>query len=362
MIDVSAISMIDLIYAIVIIIGSAFVAKIFLVLFRRTVFRFTKNTKTKLDDFLMHAISRPIYIAIILAGIYFAIQYLNFLSTHMTLINQIFAVLWILIGAFVGARIVGAFFKWYSTDIASKTKSKVDDTLMPMMSKIINAFIYVIALIIILNYFGVEITPLIAGLGIGGLAIALAMKDSLSNLFSGAFIASDKVVKVGDFIELDSGLAGYVVEVGWRSTKIKSIANNFVVIPNSTLANSVITNYTDPTEEVSVYISVGVAYDSDLEHVEKVTQEVANEILKKMPTVKKDYKPLVRFKEFGDSNINFKVIIRAINYEDQFLIHHEFMKALKKRFDKEGIEISFPMRKVEFATPIPKSKPKKKKR
>lgn len=360
MVDISAISMIDLIYAIAIIIASAVVAKVFLFIFHKTTLRLTKKTKTNLDDFLMQAIRKPIYIAIILAGVYFAIQYLAFLSAYNILINQVFTIIWIFVGAYLGARIVGAFFRWYSEDISKKTKSKVDDTLMPIVSKIINAFIYVIALIIILKSFGIEITPLIAGLGIGGLAIALALQESLANLFSGAFIASDKVVKVGDFIELDSGLNGYVLEVGWRSTKIRTMPNNLVVVPNSKLANSIITNYTDPEEAVSLYPRCGVAYGSDLERVEKVALEVANKIKKTIPGVKQDYDPVVRFKEFGDSNIDFIVVMRAEKYADQFLIHHEFMKALKKRFDKEDIEISFPMRKIEFANAIPKTNSKKK--
>lgn len=357
MIDITSISFINLVYAIVIVIVSAVVAKVFLFAFQRTVLHFTSKTKTKLDDLIMRAIKKPIYIAIILGGIYFAIQYLNFLSAYATIINQGFAILWILIGAYAGARIVNAFFRWYSTDIAAKTKSKIDDTLMPIVSKIINAFIYVIALIIILKYFGIEITPLIAGLGIGGLAIALALQDSLANLFSGAFLASDKVVKVGDFVEIEGGLTGYVVEVGWRSTKIRTLPNNLVVVPNAKLANSTITNFTDPVEEVSIYVPVGVSYDSDLEKVEKVTLEEANKILKTVPGVKKDYKPIVRFKEFGDSNINFVVVMRAEKYVDQFLILHEIIKTLKKRYDKEGIEISFPVRKI-----VSPTKPRKKQR
>ena len=255
-------------------------------------------------------------------------------------------VVWILVGTYTISRILKAIFGWYAEEISSRTNSKVDDTLMPLMRKIINAFILFGALMMILGLYGIEITPLLAGMGIGGLAIAMALQPSLSNLFSGIFTISDKVLGVGDYIELDNGISGTVKEVGWRSCKIQTWDNNIVVIPNSKLSDSTVLNYNAPHEEISVLVPVGVGYNSDLDRVEKITVDVAKAVMKKTPGAKKDYDPVIRYYEFGDSNINFNVIMRVKKRSDKFLLTHEFIKALKKRYDKEGIDISYPVRKV----------------
>ncbi len=336
----------DFILAAAIVVASVVASKLFLMLFERAVLRITAKTKTTLDDAILKAVKKPLYIGIILVGVFLAIDSLNFVDVYLDTIRAGFTVIWILLGAYTVSRVLKAFFSWHAKEMATKTATKLDETMMPIIRKILNVFIYAVAFMIILKSFGVEITPLVAGLGIGGLAIALALQDTLANLFSGAFVVSDKIIKVGDYIELEGGVKGYVEEIGWRTTKIRTLPNNLVIIPNLKLASATLTDYSAPTEEMAVVIQVGVDYGSDLEKVEKVTIDVARHIQQTVPGAVKTFEPFIRYHTFGDSNINFSVILRVEKFVDQYLVVHEFIKALKKRYDKEGIEISFPVRKI----------------
>jgi small-conductance mechanosensitive channel len=285
---------------------------------------------------------------IVAAGGYFGLSSLAGAVAFAKMIQDAFFVGGVLIGLYGGVRVIKAVIKWYHHEIGLKTKTDIDDRFLPIIKKILYIFAAVIALIIILDHFAIEITPLIAGLGIGGLVIALALQDTLSNFFAGTSVATEGTVNVGDFIELETGLKGTVEEVSWRATKIKTLQDNIVVVPNSKLASTIFTNYSAPFTEMSVVVPVGVGYNEDLEKVEKITVEVAKKILENVPGGKKDFQPLIRFREFGDSNINFSVILRVENPRNKYTVIHEFIKALKKRYDKEGIEISFPARKIYY--------------
>jgi len=187
------------------------------------------------------------------------------------------------------------------------------------------------------------------------LAVALALQDTLSNLFAGIYMMVDRPVTVGDFIKLESGEEGFVEEIGWRNTKVRMWANNIVIIPNSKLSQSVLTNYYLPHQEMSVYVRCGVAYDSDLEHVERVCVEVAKEVMARVEGSATDWQPAVRFKEFADFSINFLVVLRVTDFAAQYLLAHEYIKALHRRFDREGIEIPFPIRTVIMHPPTAKA-------
>jgi small-conductance mechanosensitive channel len=326
----------------VISIGAAYVVSIIL----KFVSKATKKTKSKLDDKLIDAVRSPIFFAIISIGAYIALKTYNpDLAFRGLTLTFMFTILWIVIVAYFVARLLKGFFDWYVEDI-HKTKGKTDDTIFRFVRRILILVIYLIALMIILDKAGIQISPLLAGLGIAGLAVALALEDTLKNFFSAIYIAADKPVKIGDYIEIDENTKGYVHDVGWRSTTIKTMGNNYIVIPNNTLAQSVIKNYNDPQKQMSVLIDCGVAYNSDLEKVEKITIATAKKVLKKSERGVSDYEPLFRYKEFGDSSINFYVVLRTKRYEDQYALRHEFIKELFKAFNKNRIEIPFPQQDV----------------
>jgi small-conductance mechanosensitive channel len=219
-------------------------------------------------------------------------------------------------------------------------------TLTQSLAKI---FIYIFGILIILNTLGISITPLLTAFGLGGLAVALALQDTLSNLFAGFYITLSKQVRVGDFIKLESGEEGYVLDIGWRATRIRMLPNNVVLIPNSKFAQSVITNYYFPEQELAVLVQVGVHYDSDLEHVEKVTIEVGEEVMKEVKGGVPEFTPFIRYHTFSDFSINFTVILRAKEFVDNYLVKHEFIKRLHKRYKEEGIIIPYPIRAINYS-------------
>jgi small-conductance mechanosensitive channel len=198
-----------------------------------------------------------------------------------------------------------------------------------------------IGFLVLLDGLGVAITPLLTALGVGGLAVALALQDTLTNLFAGVHILAAGKIQPGDFIQLDNGMQGHVVDTNWRNTTIRQLPNNLVIVPNSTLASSVVTNYYRPEEEVSVSVQVGVSYDSDLEHVERVSCEVGREIMQQVAGAVPGYQPSVRYQEFGESGVNFSVNLRAAQITNQYVIVHEFIKRLHSRFRDERIEIPY---------------------
>jgi len=157
---------------------------------------------------------------------------------------------------------------------------------------------------------------------------------------------TDGSIREGDFVELDSATIGTVVQIGWRSTRIRLLTNNMVMIPNNKLADNISINYNYPVEEMAVYVQVGVAYSSDLDHVEKVTVEVAKEVMENTPGSVDGFEPSIWYTDFGDSNINFWVVMRADGYMNSWGLKHSFIKAIFSRYNQEGIEISFPARNI----------------
>jgi small-conductance mechanosensitive channel len=211
---------------------------------------------------------------------------------------------------------------------------------------IVRGAVIAIGILILLQTLGVSIAPLLTALGVGGLAVALALQDTLANLFAGISILASKKVQPGDFIELSSGEQGYVEDINWRNTSIRQLPNNLVLIPNAELAGSIVTNYHQPSEPMSVLVDVGVGYGSDLDHVERVTCEVGKEVMADVEGGVPEHDPFIRYHTFGDSSINFSVILRAQEFTNQYLIKHEFIKRLHRHYDREGIEIPFPIRTV----------------
>ncbi len=328
--------------AIGIIIGTLIISQIVNFIIKKII-HLSAKTKTKLDDIIFDTLKRPIQLVILTIGFFVAIQYIypGFNIGTITL-TTIFSVIWILTGAFLFNKIINAFFIWYTDELQHKLHRKIDPTIFQFIRKIINILIYIFAIIAILSTFGIEITPLIAGLGIGGIAVALALKDTLSNFFGALFMTIDRPMKLGDYIELDSKTAGYVNDIGWRTTRIKTWDGNFLIIPNAKIANALLKNYNSPKTNLTFSIDCGVSYDSELDKVEKIAIAVAKKIIKNEAVAVTDSEPVVRFKEFGDSSINFSIYLEVHNRSDKFRIRHEFIKALHKRFNKENIEIPFP--------------------
>lgn len=325
------------------IVAASFILAILARKFLKIVGNLASKTKTQIDEIVLRNISLPIQALIVTFGSFFAVKYYQSDFTIGTIsMLQIFSILWIIAITFLVSRIVKALFEIYTYELKEKLHRKIDDTIFNFLRKLINFSIWIIALSIILKQFGIEVTPLLAGLGIAGIAVAMALKDTLSNFLSAIYITADRPMKLGDYIELDSKTAGYVVDIGWRTTRLRTWDNNYLILPNSKIAESVLRNYNAPKSEMTTLVSCGVSYDSDLNKVEKVALDVAKKIQKSVNGTIKDYIPSFRFREFGDSAITFTVSLRVKNRESRSVVVHNFIKALKISFDKEKIEIPFP--------------------
>jgi small-conductance mechanosensitive channel len=190
--------------------------------------------------------------------------------------------------------------------------------------------------LVVLQSLGIAITPILTALGVGGLAVALALQDTLSNLFSGLYIIVAREIKPGDYIRLNSGEEGYVVDVNWRNTRLKD-PNNMIILPNAKLAAANITNYDEPNKEVAVVVELGVAYEHNLDRVEQVALDVARETMHDTPGAVAGFDPVLQYYAFEELRINFRTVLRAQTNADQDRLRHEFVKRVHERFRRDGI-------------------------
>lgn len=237
-----------------------------------------------------------------------------------------------LVAARLGAGLVDLYIRKAEGSLPSTT----------IWGNVVRMSVMVTGVLVALKLLDVPITPILTALGVGGFAMALAFQDTLSNLFSGLHILASKQLEPGDYVRLDSGDEGYVVDVTWRNTTIRTLPNNLVVIPNSRLASSILTNYHHPAREVSVMVEAGVGYGSDLQRVEEVTLDVARQVLCRVQGGVAGFEPTMFYHEFSPFRIEFTVVLRAREYVDRFRLKHEFIKALHERYKAEGIEIPIP--------------------
>ena len=302
----------------------------------------TAESRLPAERLLVASLQGPVVLAGAVAGLDVGLE-LSSLPPHLTrVLERAVEVLLILLVTWVAARLAAA---WVNHRTALVKSALPSATLLPNLAQVL---VGVVGLLIVLDALGISITPLLTALGVGGLAVALALQDTLANLFAGVHILVSRQVRPGDFVELATGEKGYVQDVTWRYTTIRQLSSNITVVPNAKLASTNTTNYYLPERELSVGVPVGVGYDSDLEAVERVTVEVAREVMREVPGGVPGYEPSIRYNAFGDSSVNFSVNLRGREYVDQYLIVHEFIKRLHRRYAREGIAIPFPTRTVEL--------------
>jgi len=314
--------------------------------------RVAKRTKTTLDDEILIALQNPIQYSIVLVSLFaFSLYLLPDQTIYHVSIHILFRILLIVLATYTLDKLTKTAVTWYYTDPLAKTNAGIREEVIPIISKSISVVIYLSGLVVVLHQLGVEVSPLLAGLGIAGLAVALALQDSLTNFFAGMYLLADRPVKIGDFIRVEDGTAagteGYVQEIGWRSIRLRQMSNNSVIIPNNKLAASIITNYSLPSMESVASLTVGVAYDSDPDEVEEAIEAAVKNAAKKLPlgTIV-DKKPSIRFWDFGDSALTFKAFVPVVNHTSQWEAMSAVRKELLREFKKRKIEIPFPIRTI----------------
>ena len=276
----------------------------------------------------------------LVVGLYWIVNTINIIEPLTRLFSYILFTVIILSITRVAARTINGFV----TLRIERTQEKLPKT--TLLNTILNVVIYAMGVLVVLQYYGISIAPILTAMGVGGMAVALALQETLANIFSGLHLILSKQLRLDDYIKLSTGEEGRVTDITWRFTTIVPAGGgNMIVIPNQKIASSNITNYSMPRKDIVISIPVGVAYDSDLDKVERVTLDVAKEV---MAQIDKDVKmePAVRFHTFGESSIDFNVVLHSSYFEHQFLLKHEFIKALTRRYREEGIEIPYPTRTV----------------
>jgi len=302
--------------------------------------RFVKFTKTDVDDRIVDIIHRPIYFTIILFGIVLAVIYMQPPQQISFYANgtlyTLFAMLWIVTIIKLGNALIEHFI-YKVSDVTGLGRE-----LVPLIENVFKIAMVVVLFIVILSIWQINITPLLASAGIAGIAVAIAAKDTLANFFGGISVFIDRPYKIGDYVDLDSGERGEVVEIGIRSTRMKTRDDILITIPNSIIANSKIINESAPIPHFRVRIPVGVSYGSDIDLVEKTLLETAanNSNIQTEPS------PRVRFRAFGDSALLFELLCWAKEPALRGRTIHELNSEIYKRFNESGITIPFPQRDV----------------
>lgn len=307
----------------------------------RLLHRWAKRTATRIDDIIIKALKIPSIYWCIAIGLYIGVAVSDLPEKYVFYFSKAIHVIVILSITIAIANMSGKIFKNYiqQSDLPIPTTG--------LAYGILKGTILIVGFLIILTLLGISITPLITALGVGGLAVALALQDTLANLFAGIHILVEKSIRVGDFVKLETGQEGYVVDITWRTTRIRMLPNNMVIIPNSKLSQSIVTNYYLPEKRMSLLIPVSVSYSSDPEKVEKILVEEAKKAVGEIPGLLGEPEPFVRFiPGFGDSSLDFTLICQVQEFVDQYIAQHELRKRIFKRFKEEGIEIPFPHRTV----------------
>lgn len=309
--------------------------------------RLARRTRGQWDDVLAAELKRRVPVWCLLIGAWIALGHWELAPNEVALGQKVLFGLGGLSVTLAAASVVTKLFVSYSAEIATTVP------VSGLTQNLTRIVVISIGALVILRGIGVDITPMLTALGVGGLAVALALQEPLSNLFAGLFLSLAGQVRIGDYVKLDSGLEGYIVDVNWRSTRLRMLANNLIVVPNAKLSQSIVTNYHLPSQDLAVLVNVGVDYGSDLAKVERVTCEVGKQVMQEVTGGIPEFDPFIRYHTFADSSINFTVILRGKEYVDQYLIKHEFVKRLHARYDQEGIVIPWPIRTLAPRDPIP---------
>ena len=329
--------------AIVDLIAASLVILAFLVagiILNRVLHHWTKKLQGRIGELffaLLESLPLPL---LLLSGLYVALQIFELPHQWALIGSKLIVALVIIVLCYFPAKILMLFLRRAGEKNPQLVQATTPATL------VVRVLFALIATAIILENLGIHLTAVWTTLGVGSVAVALALQETLSNLFAGLYVMADRPIRPGDYIKLDSGQEGFVVRVGWRSTTIRMLANNLIIIPNSTLAKAIITNYSLPEDRMSYVLHVGVAYGTDPARVEKALLDSFQDTIHDgVEGLLAEPKPFVRFiPGFGDSSLDFSLIVQVAKFTDQFFVQSELRKRIARRFAAEGIEIPFPIR------------------
>jgi MscS family membrane protein len=328
------------IQAAVIFISFVILAKLFVFVSQNILLKIARKTKTEVDDKLIEATNKPISFLVVFIGARLAILPLGIGKAAMGMVRSACSSFIIIIVIYIAVIVFDILIDGWGKKWAEKTKSKVDDHLIVLLRRFSKIIFGILGLLFIMDVWGIKIGPLLASLGIAGIAVAFALQNTLGNIFGGISMIIDKTIKVGDMVQLEDGTLGTVLDVGLRSTRIRTFDNEVVIMPNGTLASSKVQNYVHPDPSARVVIPFSTAYGSKIEKVKKIVLKEISSIegLKKT----KETEPFVRFSEMGESSLNFKAFFWVENYLDRWQAKDVANTRIYNALNKAGISIPFP--------------------
>lgn len=313
--------------------------------------KLSKKTKTVFDEQVLGIVTGPFFVILLLYGFLISIKQFDMDQKLIDILDNVYWAATIVLIAYISIKVFKRIILVYLKIVSKKTDTQADDILAPFLGKVITVAIWIVAFIMFLRVFGIDVTVFVAGMGIIGLVIAFAAQDTLSNFFAGIMILLDRPFKEGDIIMLDD--AGYEVKhIGLRSTRLfHSISNQLVTIPNNKISDHLFSNLSEPDYKGRKTVEVGVGYEHDPREIGDLLIEVANS--HPDTYMDEDHKPHYRFQSFGDSALNFTLTFWVKDFNDQWRVASELRERIYNKFASEGIEIPFPQRVVHMASDAP---------
>lgn len=324
-----------------ILLASFILAKLIYWIFGNVIKRFTKKTKTKIDDIIVDTLEKPVIFGLTIFGLWYGVHQLMFPDSVNLWLNNVYHVLVAITVTWLIARLVDAIIQEYLIPLTEKTDSDMDDQLIPVVRKGLRSMIWILGIIVALNNAGYDVAALLAGLGIGGLALAMAAKDTVANIFGGITVFTDKPFTINDRIKIN-GFDGTITEIGIRSTRLKTLAGRIVTIPNSKFTDGMVENVSlEPWRKM--VLNIGLVYDTPAAKMEK-----AMELLKSIASSNQNIEeePLVSFNNFGDSALGILFIYYIKKGEDTLKTQSEINLAIMKQFEEHGLEMAYPTQTV----------------
>ena len=330
----------DWIFPVALVAGSLLLGLIFERVVLRYLRKLAEHTLWQGDDIIIAGLKGVTTLWFVLAGAFAASYSLHLSPNALLVVHKSLTVLVILSGTIVLARIVVGLVNLSTMGEHGALPSA------SILSNIARLSVFLIGILIILQSLGISVTPILTALGVGGLAVALALQDTLSNLFAGLHIIASRKIRPGDYIALETGQEGFVTDVSWRNSLIRTQANNMVIVPNAKLSSSTVTNFSQPSKDLAITLQLAVSYESDLDAVERITIDVASEVMAELPGGVPDSPPVVRFHTFSESGISFSLAIRVQQFTDQYLVRHELLKRLHQQYLGAGIRMPHSVRTI----------------
>jgi len=317
---------------------------------RKVLFQFLEGWAAKstgrFDGVLVQAIRGPFLFWVLILALHLTAQSSELPVRATELIGKALLILWIVSLTVVASRLAGSMVGLYGRELSSALP------VTTLTRSLASLAVAIVGILILLDTLSISVTPILTALGVGGLAVALALQETLSNLFAGVYVSLAGQVRVGDYVKLETGDEGYVTDISWRSTTLRALPNNLIVVPNSRLGNVIVTNYHLPEKRMSLLVPIGVSYEHDPDVIERILLEEAQAAAGEIPGLLAEPGPMVRFiPGFGESSLNFTLICQVAEFVDQYLVQHHLRKRIFKRFRQEKIQIPFPIRTIHLKSP-----------